>query len=86
MKPVVLSRHAGTRLRRLGVAEQEITSALSDPGYTTQAPAYAPLTYTCYLSRNLRTVRIGVREEPRRLLVTTVSLFGHRSELHEDQL
>lgn len=59
----------------LGVSEEEVQAIFSDPGYVTPHGGEA---YAAYTSRDLRTLRVAVREEPRRLLVTTVTAFGPR--------
>ncbi|HLG73491.1 MAG TPA: hypothetical protein VK009_23980 [Chloroflexota bacterium] len=73
MKPVVLSQHARRRLEWLDVSEDEVRDIFLDPGYVTPHEGQA---YAAYVSRNLRTLRVAVREEAQHLLVTTVTSFG----------
>ncbi len=73
MKPVVMSSHALRRMEWLDVSEDEVRAIFFDPGYVTPHPGQA---YAAYRSRDLRTLRVAVREEPQRLLVTTVTSFG----------
>lgn len=78
MKPVELSKHAERRLQWLDLTEDEVKAVFFAPGYVTPHGEGESRAYDAYSSSDMRTLRVAVREEAQRVLVTTVTAFGPR--------
>jgi len=65
-------------MQRIGVAEDEVITLLTNPGYIVATPGYQEPAYNAYGSLSMRPIRVSYRDQADGYLVITVTALGVR--------